>query len=183
MQYADIAVEIEAARLLVYNAARLKESGMPFIKEAAMAKLKASLVAEMTSSKCIEWLGGVGFTKDYGAEVILRGRTLNETTNFVQDLAKVYESTKETESYGLSNSNPALTLRVFRSLGTDTLKATKALEKIILDYNVNINKDIKVEIYDLSSQLIRDRINLLLKNGVGGLILVLIILFLFLINV
>ncbi len=98
----------------------------------------------------------------------------------VQDLAKVYESTKETESYGLSNSNPALTLRVYRSLGTDTLKATKALEEIILDYNVNINKDIKIEIYDLSSQLIRDRINLLLKNGVGGLILVLIILFLFL---
>ena len=98
----------------------------------------------------------------------------------VQDLAKVYETTKETESYGLSNSNSALTLRVYRSLGTDTLKATKALEKIILDYNVNINKNIKVEIYDLSSQLIRDRINLLLKNGVGGLILVLIILFLFL---
>ena len=54
------------------------------------------------------------------------------------------------------------------------------MEEIILDYNVNINKDIKIEIYDLSSQLIRDRINLLLKNGVGGLILVLIILFLFL---
>ena len=98
----------------------------------------------------------------------------------VQDLAEVYESSKETENYGLSNSKPALTLRVYRSLGTDTLKATKALEKSILDYNTNTDEDIKIEIYDLSSQLIRDRINLLLKNGAGGLMLVLIILFLFL---
>ena len=60
------------------------------------------------------------------------------------------------------------------------MKATKSLEKTITDYNLNKNKNIKVEIYDLSSQLIRDRINLLLKNGFGGLILVLIILFLFL---
>ena len=77
---------------------------------------------------------------------------------------------------------PAInTSRVFPgSLGTDTLKATKSLKKTIMDYNLNKNKKIKVEIYDLSSQLIRDRINLLLKNGIGGLILVLIILFLFL---
>ena len=47
MQYANVAMEIESARLLVYNAARLKETGQPFIKEAAMAKLKASRVAEM----------------------------------------------------------------------------------------------------------------------------------------
>ena len=60
------------------------------------------------------------------------------------------------------------------------MKATKSLEKTITEYNVNKDKNIKVEIYDLSSQLIRDRINLLLKNGFGGLILVLIILFLFL---
>ena len=87
MQYADIAVEIEAARLMVYNAARLKESGMPFIKEAAMAKLKASLVAEMTSSKCVEWLGGVGFTKDYGAEKFFRDCKIGqiyEGTNNIQ---------------------------------------------------------------------------------------------------
>merc|ERR1712146_831986 len=72
MQYAEVAMEIEAARMLVYNAARLKESGMGFIKEAAMAKLKASRVAELSASKCIEWLGGIGFMKDYPAEKFYR---------------------------------------------------------------------------------------------------------------
>jgi alkylation response protein AidB-like acyl-CoA dehydrogenase len=62
----------ESARLLVYNAARLKEAGMPFIKEAAMAKLKASRVAELSASSCIEWMGGVGFMKDYPAEKFFR---------------------------------------------------------------------------------------------------------------
>merc|ERR1719163_197616 len=55
-QYAQVAVELEAARLLVYNAARRKEAGM--------AKLYASQVAEKTASLCVEWMGGVGFTKD-----------------------------------------------------------------------------------------------------------------------
>ena len=72
MQYANVAMEIESARLLVYNAARLKENGEPFIKEAAMAKLKASRVAELSASSCIEWMGGVGFMKDYPAEKFFR---------------------------------------------------------------------------------------------------------------
>ncbi len=62
-QYAQIAMEIEAARLLTYNAARLKEEGKNFVKEAAMAKLYASQVAERASAKAIEWVGGVGFTR------------------------------------------------------------------------------------------------------------------------
>ena len=98
----------------------------------------------------------------------------------ISDLANVYESSKETDSFGLSNTNPALTLRIFRSLGTDTLKVTKVLEDTIEKYNSTSDEAIKIQIYDLSSQLIRDRINLLLKNGLGGLVLVLIILFLFL---
>lgn len=61
--YAQMAVEIEAARLLTYNAARLKENGEPFVMEAAMAKLYASQIAEKTASKAIEWVGGVGFTR------------------------------------------------------------------------------------------------------------------------
>lgn len=72
MQYAEVAMEIEAARLLVYNAARMKEAGMPFIKEAAMAKLKSSRVAELTASRCIEWFGGVGMMKEYPAEKFYR---------------------------------------------------------------------------------------------------------------
>jgi len=71
-QYAQAATDIEAARLMVYNAARLKENGQPFIKEAAMAKLYAAQVAERVSSKCIEWCGGVGFTRDFPAEKFFR---------------------------------------------------------------------------------------------------------------
>jgi short/branched chain acyl-CoA dehydrogenase len=71
-QYSQVATEIEAARALLYSTARLKESGAPFVKEAAMSKLLASQVAERTTSKCIEWLGGVGFTKAFLAEKYFR---------------------------------------------------------------------------------------------------------------
>lgn len=72
MQYAEIAMQIEAARLLTYNAARLKEQGLPFVKEAAMAKLYASRVAEQSASKCIELMGGVAFTREYPIEKYFR---------------------------------------------------------------------------------------------------------------
>lgn len=71
-QYAQAAVEIEAARALVYNAAKLKMAGRPFIKEAAMAKLYSSQVAERTASKAIEWCGGMGFVKDAPHEKFYR---------------------------------------------------------------------------------------------------------------
>ncbi|CAG8508671.1 12822_t:CDS:10 [Ambispora leptoticha] len=64
-QYAQIATDIEAARLLTYNAARLKQEGCNFVKEAAMAKLFSSQVAEHAASKAIEWMGGVGFTREF----------------------------------------------------------------------------------------------------------------------
>ncbi|GAX22645.1 short/branched chain acyl-CoA dehydrogenase [Fistulifera solaris] len=63
-QVAMAATEIYAAETMTYNACRLKEAGLPFVKEACMAKLYSSQVAEKTASKCIEWLGGIGFTKD-----------------------------------------------------------------------------------------------------------------------
>ncbi|OLY80998.1 Short/branched chain specific acyl-CoA dehydrogenase, mitochondrial [Smittium mucronatum] len=92
-QYAQIAMEIEAARLLVYNAARLKEEGRPFIKEAAMAKLYGSQVAERATSRCVEWLGGVGFTRDFPVEKFYRdckiGSIYEGTTNIqLQTIAK-----------------------------------------------------------------------------------------------
>src|SRR4029079_2418705 len=62
-ELAEMAVDIEAARLLTYNAARLKDSGLPFVKEAAMAKFLAAQIAERCASRAIEVLGGVGFTK------------------------------------------------------------------------------------------------------------------------
>ena len=88
-QYAQVATEIEAARLMVYNAARLKDAGRPFLKEAAMAKLFASDVAEKTASLCIEFIGGVGFTKEYPLEKFYRdakiGKIYEGTSNMQLD--------------------------------------------------------------------------------------------------
>jgi len=70
--YARAATDIEAARLLVYNAARLQEQGVPFVRQAAMAKLFASNVAASVAGKCVELLGGVGFTKDFPVEKFYR---------------------------------------------------------------------------------------------------------------
>jgi short/branched chain acyl-CoA dehydrogenase len=71
-QIAHVATQIEASRLLVYNAARLRESKKSFIKEAAMAKYYASEVAALTTTKSVEWLGGVGFTRDFPVEKYYR---------------------------------------------------------------------------------------------------------------
>ncbi|KAI1278050.1 Short/branched chain specific acyl-CoA dehydrogenase, mitochondrial [Halotydeus destructor] len=71
-QVAQIATLIESSKLLTYNAARLREAGQPFVKEAAMAKLYASQVADQTTSRCVEWLGGVGFTRDFPVEKYYR---------------------------------------------------------------------------------------------------------------
>ena len=95
-QYARVATEIEAARLMVYNAARLKDAGQSFVKEAAMAKLFASEVAERTASLCIEFLGGVGFTKDYPLEKLYRdakiGKIYEGTSNMqLNTIAKIVQ--------------------------------------------------------------------------------------------
>ena len=92
-QLAGMATEIEASRLMVYNAARLKEAGRPFAKEAAMAKYFASQVAERTASLAIEIFGGVGFTKDYPVEKLYRdakiGKIYEGTSNIqLQTIAK-----------------------------------------------------------------------------------------------
>lgn len=84
-EIAQMAVDVEAARLLVYNAARLRDAGLPFVTEAAMAKYFASQVAENVASKAVEVLGGVGFTKDYPVEKFYRdakiGRIYEGTSN------------------------------------------------------------------------------------------------------
>ncbi|ODN73955.1 hypothetical protein, variant [Cryptococcus amylolentus CBS 6039] len=71
-QFAEAATEIEAARLLTYNAARLKEEGRPFTKEAAMAKYYASVMAQKVSGSAIEWAGGQGFVRETGLEKFWR---------------------------------------------------------------------------------------------------------------
>ena len=86
-QLARMATEIEAARLLVYNAARLKDAGGSFVKEAAMAKYFASVTAERVASRAVEIFGGVGFTKDYPVEKLYRDAkigTIYEGTSNMQ---------------------------------------------------------------------------------------------------
>jgi butyryl-CoA dehydrogenase/short/branched chain acyl-CoA dehydrogenase len=86
-QLAEMATEIEAARLMVYNAARLKDAGQSFLKEAAMAKYFASQVAEHVASLAVEVFGGSGFVKDYPVEKFYRDAKIGkiyEGTSFMQ---------------------------------------------------------------------------------------------------
>ena len=82
-QLAQMATEIEAARLLVYNTARMKDAGMNFLKEAAMTKLYTSQVAERVTSLAVEIYGGAGFTRDYPVEKYFRDAKIG----------KIYEGT------------------------------------------------------------------------------------------
>jgi alkylation response protein AidB-like acyl-CoA dehydrogenase len=93
-QLAEMATELEAARLMVYNAARLKDMGRSFVKEAAMAKLYSSRAAERISSKAIELYGGYGYVKDYPVEKFWRdskiGAIYEGTSNMqLQTIAKL----------------------------------------------------------------------------------------------
>ncbi|MGH7567226.1 MAG: acyl-CoA dehydrogenase family protein, partial [Gemmatimonadota bacterium] len=82
-ELAQMATDLEAARLMVYNAARLKDAGLPFLREAAMAKLYSSQVAERVTSRAIEIFGGYGYTKDYPVEKLWRDAKIG----------KIYEGT------------------------------------------------------------------------------------------
>ena len=86
-QLAQAATELEAARLMVYNAARLEDAHQPYTMEAAMAKLFASQVAERVTSLCVELFGGYGYTKEYPVEKFYRDAkigTIYEGTSNMQ---------------------------------------------------------------------------------------------------
>ena len=98
-QIAQMATDIEAARLMVYNAARMKDAGMNFVKEAAMTKLFCSQVAERVASLAIEIYGGYGFTRDYPVEKYWRdskiGKIYEGTSNMqLATIAKLVMSQK-----------------------------------------------------------------------------------------
>jgi len=78
-----MATEIEAVKLMVYNAARLKDAGLSYVREAAMTKLLASQVAERVASQCVEIFGGNGFVREYPAEKYYRDAKVG----------KIYEGT------------------------------------------------------------------------------------------
>lgn len=93
-QLAEMATALEAARLMVYNAARMKDAGLTFVKEAAMAKLYSSRVAEQVTSKAIDLYGGYGYVKDYPVEKYWRdskiGAIYEGTSNMqLQTIAKL----------------------------------------------------------------------------------------------
>jgi alkylation response protein AidB-like acyl-CoA dehydrogenase len=86
-QLGQMATELEAARLMVYNTARLKDRGLPFQREAAMAKQFSSQVADRTTSRCLELFGGYGYSKEYPAEKFYRDAkigTIYEGTSNMQ---------------------------------------------------------------------------------------------------
>lgn len=84
-QLAEMAMQVESARLMVYNAARLRDANLPYVKEAAMAKLHSSLIAEDVASQAVEIFGGIGFTKECPVEKLYRdakiGRIYEGTSN------------------------------------------------------------------------------------------------------
>ena len=86
-QLAQMATELEAATLMVYNAARLKDAGKPFLREAAMAKLFSSQVADRVTSQCVELFGGYGYSREYPVEKFYRDAkigTIYEGTSNMQ---------------------------------------------------------------------------------------------------
>jgi alkylation response protein AidB-like acyl-CoA dehydrogenase len=93
-QLATMRTRLEAARLMVYNAARLKDADRPFIAEAAMAKLYSSEIAQEIASTCIDLFGGYGFTREYPVEKLYRdakiGTIYEGTSNMQrQTIAKI----------------------------------------------------------------------------------------------
>ncbi|MEO6067825.1 MAG: acyl-CoA dehydrogenase [Gemmatimonadales bacterium] len=92
-QFAQCAVELHAARLMVYDTARRKDAGLPFTTHAAMAKLFSSQVAERVTSQCVEFFGGNGYTREYPVEKFYRdakiGTIYEGTSNMqLQTIAK-----------------------------------------------------------------------------------------------
>ncbi len=93
-QLADMKVQIEAARLLVYKAALAKDSGKPFSMEAAMAKLFASDVSMAVTTKCVQLFGGYGYTREYPVERMMRDAKITE----------IYEGTSEVQRMVISGT-------------------------------------------------------------------------------
>jgi alkylation response protein AidB-like acyl-CoA dehydrogenase len=96
----EIATQVEAARLLVYSTARLKDAGQPFLVPAALAKLFSSEAAQRVSSVCIDLFGGYGFTREHPVEKLYRDAkigTIYEGTSNVQKYTIAKALMRETE--------------------------------------------------------------------------------------
>lgn len=91
---AQAAIDLEAARLMTYNAARRRDEGKPFTKEAAMAKYFSSVVAQKVSGQAIEWAGGIGFTRETGIEKFWRD------SKIVSDVHNIFISRERSDLVG-----------------------------------------------------------------------------------
>ena len=94
-QLAEMATDIEAARLMIYNTARMKENGQNFVRQSAMTKYFCSQVGERVASQALEIFGGVGYTKDFPAEKFYRdakiGKIYEGTSNIqLQTIARTF---------------------------------------------------------------------------------------------
>ena len=99
---------------------------------------------------------------------------------YLKDIANIYINYDSEGQYGLVNNKQAISLDIKRAAGRNSLKMAKILENYVTDFQKDSPPNLNIKIYDLSVQSVRDRINLLIKNGLGGLALVVIILFIFL---
>ena len=99
---------------------------------------------------------------------------------YLKDIANIYTNYDNEGQYGLVNNNQAISLDIKRAAGRNSLQMANILENYVSNFKKNSPPNLNIKIYDLSVQSVRDRINLLIKNGLGGLVLVVIILFLFL---
>ena len=99
---------------------------------------------------------------------------------YLKDIANIYINYDSEGEYGLVNNKQAISLDIKRAAGRNSLKMAKILENYVSNFQKQSPTNLRIKIYDLSVQSVRDRISLLIKNGLGGLVLVVIILFLFL---
>tara|TARA_Y100001970_G_scaffold67375_1_gene85890 strand:- start:2123 stop:5176 length:3054 start_codon:yes stop_codon:yes gene_type:complete len=99
---------------------------------------------------------------------------------YLKDIANIYINYDSEGEYGLINNKQALSLDIKRAAGRNSLEMARILENYVSNFQKKLPANLNIKIYDLSVQSVRDRINLLIKNGLGGLVLVVIILFLFL---
>jgi len=126
----------------------------------------------------IKFLGEKNTSKQISNIEIIAGK---EGENiYLKDVADIKITFDQEGQYGIINGKQAISLDVKRASGRDALKMAKVLENYISVYKNKLNSNIQIEIYDLSVQAVRDRISLLIKNGLGGLILVVLILYIFL---
>ncbi|KAF5331668.1 hypothetical protein D9611_007615 [Ephemerocybe angulata] len=149
-QMAKAAIEIEAARLLTYNAARRKEEGLSFTREAAMAKYYASVVAQNVSGQAIEWCGGIGFTRETGIEKYWRD----------SKIGAIYEGTSNIQLQTIANGIGLESSILFAQEGANVLlvdvniaNAEKAAALVqerfpnvkAIPYKADVSKEAEVE--------------------------------------